>query len=107
MLTINGDKNDNVINVIEDTHNVHVETSTLPEGTITQQDFTGITQIKINGGDGETTPILYQGNTVGADIHGDNGTTPTTARLSSMPRITRAGRKGGSNGGGSNKGGSK
>jgi hypothetical protein len=71
VLTINGDKNVNLINVIEVGQNVHVETSNLPNGTITAQDFTGITTININGGAGNDV-IFYDGDTVGATIHGDN-----------------------------------
>jgi len=71
VLTINGDKNANVINVIEVGHNVHVETSTLPGGPITSQDLTVITKININGGAGNDV-IFYDSDTVGATIHGDN-----------------------------------
>ena len=74
VLVINGDKHANIINVIENNGAVHVETSTLPKGTITQRDFTGITAIKINGG-GDDDVIFYDGNSVGADIHGDNAAT--------------------------------
>ena len=70
-LLVNGDKNNNVINVVETDGAVHVETSTLPSGVITAKDFTGITTIKINGGGGDDT-IFYDGNTVGANIHGDS-----------------------------------
>jgi hypothetical protein len=73
VLTVNGDKQANVINVIEVGGNVHVETSSLPSGAITSQDFTGITRININGGAGDDT-IYYDGDTVGATIHGDNNT---------------------------------
>lgn len=74
VLTVNGDNEDNVITVVEDSGNVHVETSTLPDGVITTQDFAGITQIQINGGDnkGNGDVIFYQGNTIGATIHGDS-----------------------------------
>jgi Ca2+-binding RTX toxin-like protein len=71
VLTINGDKNANVINVVEVGGNVHLETSTLPGGAITSQDLTGITKININGGAGNDV-IFYDGDTVGATIHGDN-----------------------------------
>src|SRR4029453_12689264 len=71
VLTINGDKKQNIINVIENAGAVHVETSSLPNGVITEQDFTGITAIKINGG-GNDDVIFYDGTTIRADIHGDN-----------------------------------
>ena len=71
VLTITGDKADNIINVTENLGAVHVETSSLPEGTITEQDFTGITAIKIIGAAGDDQ-IFYTGNSVGADIQGDN-----------------------------------
>jgi len=70
VLTVDGDKDKNFISVRENAGNVHVETSTLPGGVITAADFVGITQIKINGGK-NSDEIFYQGNTIGADIHGD------------------------------------
>jgi hypothetical protein len=94
VLVINGDKNNNVINVIENSGAVHVETSTLPNGTITQQDFTGITAIKINGGAGADA-IFYSGNSIGADIHGDN------AGNGSDAKNNKCGSKNGWNGGSS------
>jgi hypothetical protein len=97
LLVINGDKKPNLINVIENGGAVHVETSTLPKGAITQQDFTGITAIQINGG-GDNDVIFYDGNSVGADIHGDNAAKNAAAGNFSN-------RQGGSTGGTGNSGG--
>ena len=91
-LLINGTNSVDVITVHEQSHNVLVETS-VPGGPITQQNFTGITAIKINGnGAGDT--IFYTGNTVGADIHGDN------ANLDKTHNGKGKGNKGGSGGSG-------
>jgi len=72
-LTINGDRKDNLITVVENNHNVRVETSTLPDGAITVRNFTGVYKIRINGAGDQMNGdvIFYQGNTVGAVIHGD------------------------------------
>jgi len=105
VLTINGDKGANVINVIEVGHTVHVETSTLPGGAITQQDFTGITKININGGDGNDQ-IFYDGDTVGATIHGDgaNAASPGNKGGSKNHGGSSGGSGGGKNGSGNGNG---
>jgi len=67
VITITGDKADNTINVVENAGAVHVET----DNAVNQYDFVGVTAIKIIGGAGDDV-IFYTGNSIGADIQGDN-----------------------------------
>src|SRR5262245_32511222 len=72
LLTINGGAGDDLITVTEDQGEVHVEWST-SSSDLTTRDYSAVTAININGGRGDDA-IYYEGNSVGANIHGD-GTT--------------------------------
>ncbi len=70
LLTVNGGSGDDMINVRESNHTVVVDYYN-NSGTFTTVTKTGITRININGRGGDDS-IFYTGNTVGANIHGDN-----------------------------------
>src|ERR1043166_16084 len=72
VLTVIGTKDNDRINVVEDGGTVVVEVTYGKNASqfLTPPPFTGITAIKISGGNGDDV-ITYTGNTIGADIHGD------------------------------------
>src|SRR3954447_19984013 len=80
VLTVNGNSADDQIAVTENNGAVtvaytdkngvfHDASGSL--GTTDGTSFSGITAIRINGGGGDDQ-IFYTGNSIGADIHGDN-----------------------------------
>ena len=82
VLTVTGsNKNDFIVVAETSPGTVHVDLNQAP------QDFTGVTAIKISGAGGDDE-ILYTGQTIGADIHGDSAST------------TKGGSSGGGSGGG-------
>src|SRR5262245_9037570 len=71
LLVVEGGRGDDLITVREDSGAVHVEYYNR-QGVLQSRDVNGITAIKIRGNAGDDS-IFYTGNTVGADIHGDDG----------------------------------